>query len=105
VVGGVVLAASYEAEAFEVYGAWRDRQRASSQVTFVSGHFKDYRRMGGARSGDRRYTPACADGAWPSDLGQRARTKRPARIATQAVTPDGLVIDDPDPELQFLALI
>jgi DNA polymerase IV len=48
--GGVVLAASYEAKVFGVRGgmpAWRARELCP-QLTFVSGHFKDYQRLGDA---------------------------------------------------------
>ena len=48
--GGVVLAASYEARAFGVRGGMPG-QRARElcpQLTFVSGHFKDYQRLGDA---------------------------------------------------------
>src|SRR5499433_520364 len=48
--GGVVLAASYEAKAFGVRGGmpgWRARELCP-HLTFVSGHFKDYQRLGDA---------------------------------------------------------
>src|SRR5215467_10398986 len=48
--GGVVLAASYEARAFGVRGGmrgWRARELCP-QLTFVSGHFHDYQRLGDA---------------------------------------------------------
>jgi DNA polymerase IV len=48
--GGVVLAASYEAKAFGVQSGmsgWRARQLCP-QLTFVSGHFKEYQRLGDA---------------------------------------------------------
>src|ERR1700755_1042105 len=49
--GGVVLAASYEAKSFGVRGGMAGRQARElcPQLTFVSGHFKDYRRLGDAR--------------------------------------------------------
>ena len=48
--GGVVLAASYEAKAFGVRGGMPGRQARElcPQLTFVSGHFKDYQRLGDA---------------------------------------------------------
>src|SRR5947207_7511613 len=48
--GGVVLAASYEARAFGVRGGMPARQARElcPQLTFVSGHFKDYQRLGDA---------------------------------------------------------
>src|SRR5215469_9870388 len=48
--GGVVLAASYEAKAFGVRGGMARRQARElcPQLIFVSGHFKDYRRLGDA---------------------------------------------------------
>lgn len=48
--GGVVLAASYEAKAFGVRGSMSGRQARElcPQLTFVSGHFKDYQRLGDA---------------------------------------------------------
>lgn len=48
--GGVVLAASYEAKAFGVHSGmsgWRARQLCP-QLIFVSGHFKEYQRLGDA---------------------------------------------------------
>jgi DNA polymerase IV len=48
--GGVVLAASYEAKAFGVQSGmsgWRARQLCP-QLTFVSGHFSEYPRLGDA---------------------------------------------------------
>src|SRR6267154_1539110 len=47
---GVVLAASYEAKAFGVRGGMPGRQahELCPQLTFVSGHFKDYQRLGDA---------------------------------------------------------
>ena len=48
--GGVVLAASYEAKAFGVRSGMPGRQARElcPQLTFVSGHFKDYQRLGDA---------------------------------------------------------
>src|SRR2546427_12556874 len=48
--GGVVLAASYEAKAFGVRGGIPGRQACElcPQLTFVSGHFKEYQRLGDA---------------------------------------------------------
>src|SRR6266850_7763554 len=48
--GGVVLAASYEAKAFGVRGGMPGRQARElcPQLIFVSGHFKDYQRLGDA---------------------------------------------------------
>src|SRR3979490_2080711 len=48
--GGVVLAASYEARAFGVRGGMAGRQACElcPQLTFVSGHFKEYQRLGDA---------------------------------------------------------
>jgi DNA polymerase-4 len=48
--GGVVLAASYEARAFGVRGGMSGRQARVQcpQLVFVSGHFKDYQRLGDA---------------------------------------------------------
>src|SRR5258707_13097028 len=48
--GGGVLAASYEAKAFGVRGGMPGRQARElcPQLTFVSGHFKDYQRLGDA---------------------------------------------------------
>jgi DNA polymerase IV len=48
--GGVVLAASYEAKAFGVQSGmsgWRARQLCP-KLTFVSGHFSEYQRLGDA---------------------------------------------------------
>ncbi|WBL80659.1 DNA polymerase IV [Bradyrhizobium xenonodulans] len=136
--GGVVLAASYEARAFGVRGGMPGRRARElcPQLTFVSGHYKEYQRLGDAAIkviGD--FTPlverisideAFADVAGcthlfgPPDeiartIRQRvraeiglpisvgvARTKHLAKIASQVAKPDGLVIVDPDTELQFL---
>jgi DNA polymerase IV len=48
--GGVVLAASYEAKAFGVRSGMPGRQARElcPQLTFVSGHFKEYQRLGDA---------------------------------------------------------
>ena len=48
--GGVVLAASYEARALGVRGGMPGRQARElcPQLTFVSGHFKEYQRLGDA---------------------------------------------------------
>src|SRR5262249_18541451 len=51
--GGVVLAASYEAKAFGVrsgMSGWRARELCP-QLIFVSGHFKEYQRLGDAAIG------------------------------------------------------
>ena len=48
--GGVVLAASYEARAFGIRGGMPGRQARElcPQLTFVSGHFTHYQRLGDA---------------------------------------------------------
>jgi DNA polymerase-4 len=48
--GGVVLAASYEAKAFGVQSGMSGRhaRELCPQLTFVSGHFKEYQRLGDA---------------------------------------------------------
>jgi DNA polymerase-4 len=48
--GGVVLAASYEAKAFGVRSGMPGRRARElcPQLTFISGHFKDYQRLGDA---------------------------------------------------------
>lgn len=48
--GGVVLAASYEAKAFGVRGGMpgRKARELCPQLQFVSGHFKEYQRLGDA---------------------------------------------------------
>src|SRR3569623_2930925 len=45
--GGVVLAASYEAKAFGVQSGMSGRhaRQLCPQLTFVSGHFKEYQRL------------------------------------------------------------
>ncbi len=127
--GGVVLAASYEAKAFGVRGGMPGRQARElcPQLTFVSGHFKDYQRLGDAAIkviGD--FTPLVercglhphlfgppaeiarairrrvrAELGLPISVGV-ARTKHLAKIASQVAKPDGLVVVDPDTELEFL---
>jgi DNA polymerase-4 len=136
--GGVVLAASYEAKAFGVRGGMTGRQARElcPQLTFVSGHFKEYQKLGNAAIeviGD--FTPlverisideAFADVAGcthlfgpPAEIAGAirrrvrvelglpisvgvARTKHLAKIASQVAKPDGLVVVDPDTELEFL---
>jgi DNA polymerase-4 len=136
--GGVVLAASYEAKAFGIHGGMPGRRARElcPQLTFVSGHFKEYQRLGDAAIevlGD--FTPlverisideAFADVAGcthlfgpPAEIAQAvrrrvraelglpisigvARTKHLAKIASQVAKPDGLVVVDPETELDFL---
>jgi DNA polymerase IV len=136
--GGVVLAASYEAKAFGIRSGMPGRRARElcPQLTFVSGHFTEYQRLGDAAIevlGD--YTPlverisideAFADVAGsvqlfgsPVDIAKTirrrvreelglpisvgvARTKHLAKIASQVAKPDGLVVVDPDTELDFL---
>src|SRR5881396_541290 len=136
--GGVVLAASYEAKAFGVRGGMpgRKARELCPQLTFVSGHLKDYQQLGDAAIRVLgNFTPlvertsideAFADVAGtehlfgpaaeiakairrrvrtelglPISIGV-ARTKHLAKIASQVAKPDGLVIVDPDTELDFL---
>src|SRR5271156_6189180 len=136
--GGVVLAASYEAKAFGVHGGMPGRQARElcPQLTFVSGHFSLYQRLGDAAIkvvGD--FTPlverisideafadvkGCTDPSGPpAEIGRAirrrvraelglpisigvARTKHLSKIASQVAKPDGLVVVDPDTELEFL---
>ncbi len=136
--GGVVLAASYEAKAFGVRSGMPGRRARElcPQLTFVSGHFEDYQRLGDAAIkvlGD--YTPlverisideafADVEGSIhlfgsPADIAKTirrrvreelglpisvgvARTKHLAKIASQVAKPDGLVVVDPETELDFL---
>ena len=136
--GGVVLAASYEAKAFGVRGGMAGRQayELCPKIIFVSGHFKEYQRLGDAAIkmiGD--FTPlverisideAFADVAGcthlfgpPAEIAKAirqrvraelglpisvgvARTKHLAKIASQVAKPDGLLIIDPETELEFL---
>ena len=133
-----MLAASYEAKAFGVRSGMPGRQARElcPQLTFISGHFKDYQRLGDAAikvvndftprveriSIDEAFadvtgcthlfgSPAeIARAIWhrvraelglPISVGV-ARTKHLAKIASQVAKPDGLVVVDPDTELQFL---
>ena len=118
--------------------ACRDGRRAQlcPQLTFVSGHFKDYQRLGDAAiKVVNDFTPlverisideAFADVAGcthlfgpPAEIARAirqrvraelglpisvgvARTKHLAKIASQVAKPDGLVVVDPDTELEFL---
>src|ERR671925_1913270 len=136
--GGVVLAASYEAKTFGIRGGMPGRQARElcQQLTFVSGHFKHYQRLGDAViKVINDFTPlveqisideAFADVAGcthlfgsPAEIAMAvrrrvraevglpisigvARTKHLAKIASQVAKPDGLVVVDPDAELQFL---
>jgi DNA polymerase-4 len=136
--GGVVLAASYDAKAFGVRSGMPGRRARElcPKLIFVSGHFKDYQRLGDAAIkvlGD--FTPlierisideAFADVAGsihlfgpPAEIAKAirhrvraelglpisigvARTKHLAKIASQVAKPDGLVVVDPETELDFL---
>src|SRR5688572_4054118 len=51
--GGVVLAASYEAKAFGVHSGMSGRRARElcPHLTFVDGHFEEYRRLGDAAIG------------------------------------------------------
>src|ERR1700732_2779748 len=136
--GGVVLAASYEAKAFGVRGGMPGRQARElcPQLTFVSGHFQHYQRLGDAAiKVVNDFTPlverisideAFADVAGcthlfgpPAEIARAIRhrvraelglpisvgvahTKHLAKIASQVAKPDGLVVVDPDTELEFL---
>jgi hypothetical protein len=136
--GGIVLAASYEAKAFGVRGGMPGRQARGlcPQLTFVSGHFEHYQRLGDAAiKVVNDFTPlverisideAFADVAGcthlfgpPAEIARAirrrvraelglpisvgvARTKHLAKIASQVAKPDGLVVVDPDTELEFL---
>src|ERR1700742_5081621 len=136
--GGVVLAASYEAKAFGVYGGMPGHlaRELCPQLIFVGGHFGEYQRLGDAAInvlGD--FTPlverisideAFADVAGcthlfgtPAEIAAAirarvraelglpisvgvARTKHLAKIGSQVAKPDGLVVIDPERELEFL---
>jgi DNA polymerase-4 len=136
--GGVVLAASYEAKSLGVRGGMPGRQARElcPQLTFVSGHFKDYQRLGDAAiKVVNDFTPlverVSIDEAFadvmgcthlfgpPAEIARAirhrvraelglpisvgvARTKHLAKIASQVAKPDGLVVVDPDTELEFL---
>ena len=135
--GGVVLAASYEAKAFGVCSGMSGRRARElcPQLIFVSGHFKDYQRLGNAAINVLSdFTPlvervsideAFADVAGsvhlfgpPAEIAKAirrrvaelgllisigvARTKHLAKIASQVAKPDGLVVVDPETELDFL---
>src|SRR5690348_3576090 len=136
--GGVVLAASYEAKAFGVRGGMPGRQARElcPQLTFVSGHFQHYQRLGDAAiMVVNDFTPlverisideAFADVAGcthlfgpPAEIARAirrrvraelglpisvgvARTKHLAKIASQVAKPVGVVVVDPDTELEFL---
>jgi DNA polymerase-4 len=116
--------------------AGRRARELCPELTFVSGHFTEYQRLGDAAIevlGD--YTPlverisideAFADVAGcthlfgpPADIAKTirrrvreelglpisvgvARTKHLAKIASQVAKPDGLVVVDPETELEFL---
>src|SRR6266404_3242477 len=119
--GGVVLAASYEAKAFGVRGGMPGRQgrELCPQLTFVIGHFtplverisidEAFADVAGcthlfgptaeiARTIRQRVR---AELGLPISVGV-ARTKHLAKIASQVAKPDGLLVVDPDTELQFL---
>src|SRR5208282_114124 len=133
-----LLTASYEAKAFGVRGGMSGRRARElcPQLTFVSGHFKEYDRLGDAAiKVVSDFTPlverisideAFADVAGcthlfgrPAEIARAirrrvraelglpisvgvARTKHLAKIASQVAKPDGLVVVDPEAELDFL---
>jgi DNA polymerase-4 len=135
---GVVLAASYEAKVLGVRGGMPGRRarQLCPHLIFVSGHFKDYQRLGDAAiKVISDFTPlverisideAFADVAGcthlfgpPAEIAKSirrrvrtelglpisvgvARTKHLAKIASQVAKPDGLVVVDPETELDFL---
>src|SRR5579883_251887 len=136
--GGVVLAASYEAKAFGIRSGMPGQQARElcPQLTFVGGHFEQYRRLGDAaikvledftplverisideafadvRGCTHLFGPPIeiarairrrvrAELGLPISVGV-ARTKHLAKIASQVAKPDGLVVVDPDTELEFL---
>src|SRR6516162_7973747 len=138
VVGGVVLAASYEAKSFGISSGMSGRmaRELCPQLIFVGGHFQDYQRLGDAAINVLNdFTPfverisideAFADVAGcthlfgsPPEIARAvrrrvraelglpisigvARTKHLAKIASQVAKPDGLVVVDPETELDFL---
>ena len=86
--GGVVLAASYEARAFGVRGGMSARRARElcPQLTFVSGHFKEYERLGNAAiEVVRDFTPLVErisiDEAFADVAGCAGLFGRPAEIA------------------------
>jgi DNA polymerase IV len=136
--GGVVLAASYEARAFGIRGGMPGRRARElcPHLTFVSGHFADYQRLGDAAikvvsdftplvervSIDEAFADVAgcthlfgppaeiagmirrrvrAELGLPISIGV-ARSKHLAKIASQVAKPDGLVVVDPETELDFL---
>jgi len=136
--GGVVLAASYEAKAFGIRGGMPGRlaRQLCPQLRFVTGHFKEYQRLGDAAikvledftplverlsvdeafadvtGSVRMFGPPAeiakairrrvrAELGLPISVGV-ARTKHLAKIASQVAKPDGLVVVDPETELDFL---
>jgi impB/mucB/samB family len=135
---GVVLAASYEAKVLGVRGGMPGRRarQLCPHLIFVSGHFKDYQRLGDAAiKVINDFTPlverisideAFADVVGcthlfgpPAEIAKSirrrvrtelglpisvgvARTKHLAKIASQVAKPDGLVVVDPETELDFL---
>src|SRR5213079_1804468 len=136
--GGVVLAASYEAKAFGISGGMSGlrARELCPQLTFVSGHFKEYQRLGDAAidvlddftplvervSIDEAFADVVgcthlfgsppeiakavrrrvrAELGLPISIGV-ARTKHLAKVASQVAKPDGLMVVDPETELDFL---
>jgi DNA polymerase-4 len=136
--GGVVLAASYEARAFGIRSGMPGRRARElcPQLIFVSGHFKDYQRLGDAAiqvlndftplveriSIDEAFADVAgcthlfgppveiagairrrvrAELGLPISVGV-ARTKHLAKIASQVAKLDGLLVVNPDTEMDFL---
>jgi impB/mucB/samB family len=79
--GGVVLAASYEAKAFGVASGMSGRRACElcPQLTFVSGHFSEYQRLGMPPSGSSAISRRSLSG-FPST--KLLRTWRAARISS-----------------------
>lgn len=86
--GGVVLAASYEAKAFGVYGGMPGRKASAlcPDLIFVGGHFSEYQRLGDAAIDVLRdYTPEVErisiDEAFADVAGSRQLFGAPCEIA------------------------
>src|SRR6185295_9903137 len=103
--GGVVLAASYEARAFGVRSGMPGRRarQLCPELVFVGGHFDEYQRLGDAAIGVLSdFTPSIErisiDEAFADVAGCTHLFGSPAEIAKT----DGLVVVDPETELEFL---
>src|SRR5215475_6118459 len=103
--GGVVLAASYEAKSFGVSSGMSGRRARElcPQLIFVGGHFQEYQRLGDAAINVLNdFTPLVERISIDEAFADVAGCTHLFGSASQVAKPDGLVVVDPETELDFL---